>query len=146
MKLQTAAGEIEWEETPEGISAKGRLPREAEFFQDHFPLFPVLPGVMNLEIFKQIAEDFLRRKTAKLAGLWCLTHLSDVRFSVYLKPGEAWEGRLDFWAGQNGLTRWKASLSSRGKVAAQARFILEPMSSPNAFVEDPQGVENAGPR
>ena len=124
-RLQTEAGEIEWEETPDGIFARGTVPQDAEYFQDHFPRFPVLPGVLTLEIFKRIAEDFLGRKTGSPETKWCLRHLSGVRFSAYLRPGHAWEARLETSEQAKGRSAWKASLSSRGRIAAQARLILE---------------------
>ena len=125
MKLQSFAGEIHWEEIPEGIFAKGTVPRESGYFQDHFPGFPVLPGVLALEILKGIAENFLVRKTGKPEERWRLTHLSGVRFSAYLRPGDEWEARLEFLNQEKGRARWKGSLSSRGRVAAQSQFVIE---------------------
>ena len=129
-RLESPVGEIRWEETPQGISAEGKLPQTAEFFKDHFPAFPVLPGVLTLEIFKKIAEDFSIRKMENPEmprRLARLTHLSGVRFSAYLRPGEDWTARLEH-ENKEGRIHWKASLSSRGQLAAQARFILEPVS------------------
>ena len=125
MNLESPAGEIRWEETPQGLSAKGKLPADAAFFGDHFPLFPVLPGVLTLEIFKRIAEDFSARKTENPKTRWRLTHLSGVKFSAYLRPGAEWEARLERESPEQGCGRWKASLSSQGRAAAQARFTLE---------------------
>ena len=48
-----------WVKEGEGIAACGRIPKESEFFKDHFPGFPVLPGVLALEMLKQTAERYL---------------------------------------------------------------------------------------
>ena len=125
MKLESPTGEIRWEETPRGLSAAGKLPAEAEFFGDHFPRFPVLPGVLTLEIFKRIVEDFSARKTENKNGRQRIARLTGVRFSAYLRPDDEWEARLERESPENGPAVWKASLSSRGQVAARARFILE---------------------
>ena len=126
MSFPDFAGDVEWRETPEGFFAKGRLAKDAEFFKDHFPRFPVLPGVLMLEILKRTAEVSLAAKNKNQDSKWRLTRLSGVRFSAYVKPGDEWEARLA-WAGtEEGRQRWKGSLSSGGHVAAQAQFILEP--------------------
>ena len=51
---------VDWLKKGEGIAAQGTVPQSAEFFQDHFPDFPVLPGVLMLEILKQTAETYLQ--------------------------------------------------------------------------------------
>ncbi len=124
-EIKSLAGEMMWEEIPEGIAARGVIPVEAEYFQDHFPAFPVLPGVLGLEILKRIAEDYLLRKAESPAGSrWRLARLEAVRFSAYLRPGDPWEARLE-WAGQEKEhVCWKGRLSSRGKTATQAQFFL----------------------
>lgn len=132
-KLESPAGEIQWEETPGGIVAKGKLPAEAAFFCDHFPRYPVLPGVLTLEIFKRIAEDFSASKAGKQNAGWRLASLSGVRFSAYLRPGAEWEAQM-----QKDGEFWKASLSSGGNVAAKARFIIEPVRAFSGTVPQSQ--------
>ena len=123
MKLESPVGPMDWEENSGGITAKGRLPLVAEYFQDHFPLFPVLPGVLALEIFKRITEDFLSRKKEK-NGNWRFSQMSGVRFSSYLRPGDEWECRLEPLGQEIEPVCWRANLSCRGRIAAQARFTL----------------------
>lgn len=125
MNLESPAGAIRWEETSGGISARGSLPAEAEYFQDHFPGFPVLPGVLALEILKRIVEDYLVRRTESDAGSrWRLARLKDVRFSAYLRPGDHWEARLDRVQQESERVCWKGRLSVHGKTAAQAQLFL----------------------
>ena len=125
MQLESPVGPICWEETAEGISARGILPREAEYFQDHFPDFPVLPGVLALEIFNRIVEDYLVRRAESDAGSrWRLAGFKDVRFSLYLRPGDEWEARLECLHQEKKRVCWKGRLSSHGKSAAQAQLFL----------------------
>lgn len=124
-QLESPAGPIRWKETTKGIFAQGVIPPEAEYFQDHFPVFPVLPGVLALEIFKRIVEDYLVRKTESKAGSrWRLASLKEVRFSAYLRPGDEWEARLECIHQENERACWKGCLSSRGKSAVQAQLFL----------------------
>ena len=49
-----AVDEILEHEPGKRIRARGRIAEDAAFFQDHFPDFPILPGVLALEIFRKI--------------------------------------------------------------------------------------------
>lgn len=101
-------------------SAAGRLPLEAPFFSDHFPAFPVLPGVLALEILKRTAELCLENPSKAV-----LKKVSQVKFSSYLKPGESWESRVEL-AGSEGRSReFKAKLFQQDRLAVSARILLE---------------------
>ena len=72
-----------WIKKEKGIAASGVVPTEAEFFKDHFPGFPVLPGVLALEMLKQSAEAYLK-KYAGEKSFFQLKTLKAVKFSQYL--------------------------------------------------------------
>lgn len=109
------------EKTETAITLTGRLSKDAEFFQDHFPDFPILPGVLALEILKRSAEIFLQDKRR------FLKEVSSAKFSSYLAPGDAWESRLEKTGEANGQMQWQGSLKKTGalKPAVTAKFILK---------------------
>ncbi len=107
-----------------GIAVSGQVPEEAEFFQDHFPDFPVLPGVLALEILRLTAENYL--KTAAGADLKAVFEkVEAVKFSSYFKPGDKWESQLAFAGEIDGKTLWSGKLLKDGKPACSARFKLK---------------------
>ena len=83
-----------WVKDGEGIAACGRIPEDSEFFKDHFPGFPVLPGVLALEMFKQTAERYLESLAGNVEQHYFLKQIRATRFSKYLRPGDEWESRL----------------------------------------------------
>lgn len=108
---------ILWNRPGEGIAASGQVPVSAEFFRDHFPDFPVLPGVLSLDILKNTAEAYLGKKCS-------VSKIVQVKFSSYLKPGDGWESQLKLLA-QNGVeSKWDAKLTHQNKTAASAKFFL----------------------
>lgn len=57
-----------------------------EYLQDHFPSFPVLPGVMMLEAMTQAARSFLDPDdTAELP--WVLTQARALKYGAFVRPG-----------------------------------------------------------
>lgn len=110
----------------EGIVAKGRIPEGSEFFQDHFPGFPVLPGVLALEMLKQTAESYLQAEGSSHSEKFFLKHIRATKFHTYLKPGDEWESRLELMSTQADETHWNARLFHQGKVAVSAHLVLAP--------------------
>jgi len=108
----------------EGIATAGRIPEDGEFFQDHFPDFPILPGVLAVELLKQSAECYLEGGTLGTGRKRTLKQLRDVKFSSYLKPGAEWEAELTLVSEQNQESSWRAKLLHAGRLACSARFIL----------------------
>lgn len=101
----------------ESRSARGHIDKDMEVFRDHFPEFPVLPGVLALQILKEEVEacEKVRMRIVKIQA---------VKFQHFLKPGEAWESRIDKEKSQPGL--WKVRLQAGGRTAVSARLWLEP--------------------
>ena len=57
-----------------------------EYLQDHFPSFPVLPGVMMLEAMTQAGRLFLDPdNTAELP--WVLTQARALKYGAFVRPG-----------------------------------------------------------
>jgi len=121
--------EIVWSRPGEGISARGHIPEKSEFFQDHFPGFPVLPGVLAIEMLKQTAEHYLHELDAIHQERFFLKQIRATKFHIYLKPGDVWESRLELVSSQNHETVWNARLFHQGKLAVSAQLVLAPSHS-----------------
>lgn len=133
-----------WIKHGQGIAAAGHIPKESEFFKDHFPDFPILPGVLALEMLKQTAECYLRAEAHQVprplavpeqpvparAGdeshgrHFFLKQIRATRFSIYLKPGDKWESQLELVSEANGETHWNARLLHKGQTAVTAQLTL----------------------
>ncbi len=57
-----------------------------EYLQDHFPGFPVLPGVFMIEAMTQAARELLRRKGH---GRCVAGRIRGVRYGSFVRPGES---------------------------------------------------------
>ena len=58
-----------------------------EYLADHFPTFPVLPGVMMLEAATQAAGWVLHRRTNFAKSMAVLKEAKNVRYGNFVAPG-----------------------------------------------------------
>ena len=125
-----------WKKAGKGIVTQGRIPTEAEYFKDHFPGFPVLPGVLALEMLKKTAELYLKQdELVEKETRYYLKTIRSVKFSNYLKPGDEWESHLELLANEEDQTRWNAKLMHQGKIAVSARLTLSKVAVANKLAE-----------
>ncbi len=111
-----------WIRQGEGAAASGNVPKDAPYFQDHFPEFPVLPGVLSLEILKKTAEAYLEKfNPGKKVSV---REMKNVKFSSYLRPGDEWESQVRMVSEAGRITEWDVRLLHQNKVAASARMVL----------------------
>lgn len=70
------------------IVAERTLRADEEYLADHFPRFPVMPGVMMLEALHQAAVWMIRTGDDFTAPLVLLREARGVKFGEFLAPGQ----------------------------------------------------------
>jgi 3-hydroxymyristoyl/3-hydroxydecanoyl-(acyl carrier protein) dehydratase len=114
--------DIEMIDLVPGKSARGwlRVPREAEFFADHFPRRPVFPGTLLLDSEIQISLQAAAGAShwpagAKLAA----TFVPEMKLRAFIAPGEQIELRSELSPpGRGGIMPARTSVYSNGKRIA----------------------------
>ncbi len=100
-----------------------------EYLLDHFPRFPVMPGVMMLESLHQAAYWLLRASDDFASPLVLLREVRGVKFGDFLTPGETLLVTAEVVKQQDKLFTFKATGSKEDKVTVSARLILERCST-----------------
>lgn len=59
-----------------------------EYLADHFPTFPVLPGVMMLEAITQAAGWLLHRRNDFAKSMAVLKEAKNVKYGTFVAPGQ----------------------------------------------------------
>ena len=125
----------------------------SRFFKDHFPDFPVLPGVLALEMLKQTAERYLESLVAGEGQSACgsgqglpgfknsmegrhyfLKQIRATRFTKYLRPGDEWESQLRLLQSVGEDTMWDAKLLYHGDVAVSAKLTIAKVKNPQSSI------------
>ncbi|TWT81832.1 3-hydroxyacyl-[acyl-carrier-protein] dehydratase FabZ [Planctomycetes bacterium CA13] len=107
------------------ITAERTLRAEEECLLDHFPRFPVMPGVMMLEALYQAAIWMIRTGDDFQYPLVLLREARSVKFGDFLAPGETLQIRAESIKTDGLLTTVKASATKQGRTTVSARLLLE---------------------
>ncbi len=107
------------------IQATKRLHASERYLEDHFPNFPIMPGVLMLEAMVQAAH-WLVRKTDEFAhSMVTLKEVRNVKFSGFLEPDQDLEIRADIKKQDGPLTTLMARGEVDGNTVVSGRLILE---------------------
>ena len=91
-------------------------------FKDHFPEFPVVPGVLALEILKRGIENCLGIRRNRLR----LIRADHVRFQHFLRPGETWECQVTrMTPPSEGRSTWSGTLKVQTRRAVSAQLLVD---------------------
>jgi len=106
------------------ITAVKGLTMSEEYLADHFPLFPVIPGVLMLEAMTQASAWLVRASEDFAHSMVVLQEATNVKFGQFLEPGQ----RLTITAEMLQLGETQTQLKAKGTVDGRtivgARLVL----------------------
>jgi 3-hydroxyacyl-[acyl-carrier-protein] dehydratase len=121
-----------------GASAEARknVALSEDFFDDHFPRRPVMPGVLILEGMAQLSglllEASLQQKYAKNAKA-VLTVLERTKFRSLVKPGDSLTYHAELLSVNEAGGKVKASAHRSGSLVTSTQMVFA-----FKYVDDPQ--------
>jgi 3-hydroxyacyl-[acyl-carrier-protein] dehydratase len=106
------------------ITAIKALALAEEYLADHFPSFPVMPGVLMLEAMTQ-AGAWLVRATEDFANsIVVLKEARNVKYSNFVAPGQTLTVTAEITQQDDRETKLKAQGTVAGEVQLSARLVL----------------------
>lgn len=123
------------ESSPERIVTLKCVSGAEEYLQDHFPTFPVLPGVMMIEAMVQAARRLLELRDPAL-GRHVLGQVKALKYGAFVRPGDSMrvevslhaareDGAFEFKGSAQAL-RPEASAGDPPVTSVSGRFTLRP--------------------
>jgi 3-hydroxyacyl-[acyl-carrier-protein] dehydratase len=95
-----------------------------EYLADHFPTFPVLPGVMMLEALTQAASWVLHRRSDFARSIAVLKEAKNVKYGNFVAPGNVLKIEVEFLKQTESGATFKATGTVNGNTAVTARIEL----------------------
>ncbi|MFT7520627.1 MAG: 3-hydroxyacyl-[acyl-carrier-protein] dehydratase [Kiritimatiellia bacterium] len=134
----------------ERIRGVTRWPADLELFDDHFPGWPVVPGVLVMESLAQLAGKAIGYTVRQQRGDWpfpILSMMHNVKFRRFVRPDQEVVLEAEFMALRDESASMKVRARVDGKITSQAEqifvFNAVPLQEPGAAkrLEDVEGAE-----
>lgn len=109
----------------QSLRAIKNLTLSEEYLQDHFPGFPVMPGVMMLEALTQACCWLVRASEDFEHSMVVLQEARNVKYSGFVEPGQQLELSVEWFKENGNEITFKGSASIAGRNAVSARLILK---------------------
>ena len=109
-----------------GKSLRGlkRLTGAEEYLADHFPGFPIMPGVLQLQSLVEAASWLLRLTDDYRHSVVVLREVKNVRFGNLMPPGKALEVTAELSGRDGYAASFKAKGEAEGTQTVSAQFTL----------------------
>ena len=108
------------------IVAVKNLSLAEEYLQDHFPSYPVLPGVLMFEAMIQAAAWLQRATTDFAQSMVMLQEARNVKYGSFFKPGTQMQVTVDLVKhSDDGLWLFKGIGKTDQQTNVQGRFTLK---------------------
>ena len=109
----------------QSIRAMKALSLAEEYLQDHFPRFPVMPGVLMLEAMAQAARWLIYSSDDFAHPCVTLREARNVKYADFVEPGQVLWIDATVVKEEGLLTTLKTQGMVGDKVAVSARLVLE---------------------
>ena len=116
---------IETLEGGQSLRAVKTLSLGEEYLRDHFPLFPVMPGVLLLESMSQAAAWLLRVRQQFARSVVLLKEARAVKYAGFVRPGQTLQIDVQWQKEDEGGDWFKAKGLVEGQSVVSGRLLLE---------------------
>lgn len=106
------------------IAAVKALSMAEEYLADHFPGFPVMPGVLMLEAMTQAAAWLVRATDDFAHSMVVLKEARNVKYGQFVEPGQTLLVTAEIVSHAEGETTLKARGAVDGRTTVKARLVL----------------------
>ncbi len=106
------------------ITAVKALALAEEYLADHFPSFPVMPGVLMLEAMTQAGAWLIRAGEDFAHSIVVLQEARNVKYSNFVAPGQTLTVTAEITHQDDRYTKLKALGTVAGETQLSARLVL----------------------
>jgi 3-hydroxyacyl-[acyl-carrier-protein] dehydratase len=104
------------------IRAVKQLTLGEEYLADHFPTFPVMPGVLMLQTLVESGAWFLRLRDDFKHSVIVLREARNVKYGSFMEPGRRMVLTTDLLEETDELATFKGKGEVEGNLTVSARF------------------------
>ncbi len=106
------------------ITAIKNLTMAEEYLADHFPQFPVMPGVLMVEAMAQAGAWLIRASEDFAHSMVVLKEVRGVKYGQFVEPGQTLEVSVEIVRQSDDETEVKARGMVAGRTTVNGRLVL----------------------
>jgi 3-hydroxyacyl-[acyl-carrier-protein] dehydratase len=106
------------------LQAVKNLTLGEEYLADHFPTFPVMPGVLMLETLVEAGAWLLRLSDDFRHSVIVLREARNVKYGTFMEPGRQMTIRVDLVEEDGTTATFKGKGETDGQATVAARFTV----------------------
>ncbi|RLQ94762.1 3-hydroxyacyl-ACP dehydratase FabZ [Falsibacillus albus] len=114
---------LEVEEGKRAIGLKNVSANE-EFFNGHFPNYPVMPGVLIVEALAQVGAVAMLKKEDNRGRLAFFTGIDNCRFKKQVKPGDQLRLEVEMVRVRGPIGKGKAVATVDGEIVCETELMF----------------------
>lgn len=107
------------------VTATKRLRPDEDYLQDHFPRFPVMPGVLMLEAMVQAGAWLIRAGEDFAHSIVVLREARNVKYGNFVQPGQTLTITVQIRGQDERETKLETQGTIDGVQTVSARLVLE---------------------
>src|SRR5436190_19656416 len=107
------------------VTAVKKLHPDEDYLQDHFPRFPVMPGVLMLEAMYQASAWLVRQSEGFAHSVVLLKEARNIKYADFVTPGKELVVSAEIFKQDSSLTTLKTQGLIDGNLAVNGRLVLE---------------------
>ncbi|KPN97140.1 3-hydroxyacyl-ACP dehydratase FabZ [Lysinibacillus sp. ZYM-1] len=114
------------DELEEGKRAVGlkNVTINEEFFNGHFPQYPVMPGVLIVEALAQVSAVIMLTKAGNEGRLGLLAGIDQCRFKKQVKPGDQLRLEVDITRVKGSIGKGKGIATVDGELVCEMELVF----------------------
>ena len=110
--------------TGQGLLAFKNLTLGEEYLADHFPGFPVMPGVLMLQTLVEAGAWLLRLSEDYRHSIIVLREVRNIKYGTFMEPGKRMNIQVDLAERGDGLATIKGKGEMEGQQTVSAKLTL----------------------
>ncbi len=95
-----------------------------EYLADHFPTFPVMPGVLMLQTLVEAGAWLLRLSEEYAHSVCVLREVKNIKYGSFMEPGKQMAVEVEMAGRDAGLATFKGRGEAEGQQTVSARFVV----------------------
>lgn len=114
---------IELEEGKRAVGIKNVSVNE-EFFNGHFPNYPVMPGVLIVEALAQVSAVVMLTKDGNRGRLGLLAGIDNCRFKQQVRPGDQLRLEVEITRLKGAIGKGKGIATVDGEIVCETEILF----------------------